>query len=484
MTHDQEEALTLSDRIAVFNDGPDRAGRHRGRSSTTARATLFVAEFIGESNRFAGRAHATGPSWSVSCEDFNLLASAAADVADGQGAVLIVRPEHVRVEQLQVLNGTVHNHLTGTVADVLFLGSSRKVEVALPTGQRVLAREAAGDWTRVAPGDEVAVVFGGENCRLLPETDEAAAGVAALQEFELLTIEGFEYEQHAVGDATYQVAVGGDGPALVLLHGVPADPLLLGAGRARPGEHAPRDPARPARIRGDDGAPGRAVRRGLLQTRDGRRHRRARRRARRGHLLDRRPRPRRAGGVPRRARPPRHGRAARRPQHRPDGRAVRARQPRQRARLWPWFLLAQPSPFPERLIAGATEHYVGSIIRDWAALPERIPADALQRYVDAFTDETIAATCADYRASFYLDRQLDAEDRAAGRRIACPTLVLWGDLDEGFGADEEVEPAPADGPLEVWRRWADQVEGQGLACGHFIPEEAPDELVDVLRRWL
>src|SRR3954471_4389646 len=44
---------------------------------------------------------------------------------------------------------------------------------------------------------------------------------------------------------------------------------------------------------------------------------------------------------------------------------------------WPWFLLAQPAPFPERLIAGATEHYVGSIIRDWAALPERIPAAAL-----------------------------------------------------------------------------------------------------------
>ena len=92
---------------------------------------------------------------------------------------------------------------------------------------------------------------------------------------------------------------------------------------------------------------------------------------------------------------------------------------------WPWFFLAQPPPFPERLIAAAPQHYLRSVIAAWAAWPERIGTEAMAHYVEAFDEATIAATCADYRASFHIDRPLDAADRTAGRQIGCPLLVVW-----------------------------------------------------------
>jgi haloacetate dehalogenase len=152
---------------------------------------------------------------------------------------------------------------------------------------------------------------------------------------------------------------------------------------------------------------------------------------------------------------------------------------------WPWFFLAQPPPFPERLIAAAPQHYLRSVIAAWAAWPERIGTEAMAHYVEAFDEATIAATCADYRASFHIDRPLDAADRTAGRRIGCPLLVVWGELDEGFvGADEPTAARPAEGPLDVWRRWADRVEGRGIASGHFIAEEAPSDLLDAVAPFL
>jgi pimeloyl-ACP methyl ester carboxylesterase len=71
-------------------------------------------------------------------------------------------------------------------------------------------------------------------------------------------------------------------------------------------------------------------------------------------------------------------------------------------------------------------------------------------------------------------RRIDAEDRAAGRRMACPVLVHWGG-EEG---------AMSEGPLGVWRGWADEVEGGPVPGGHFIPEEASDELTASLTRFL
>jgi haloacetate dehalogenase len=140
---------------------------------------------------------------------------------------------------------------------------------------------------------------------------------------------------------------------------------------------------------------------------------------------------------------------------------------------WPWFFLAQPAPFPERVLGAAAEFVVRDILSAWPATPDAISAEATERYVEAFNDETLPGICADYRASFHLDQQMDAEDREAGRRIESPVLVHWGDEEQAMS-----------GALEVWRRWADDVRGGPVHSGHFIPEEAPEELLASLRDFL
>jgi haloacetate dehalogenase len=141
---------------------------------------------------------------------------------------------------------------------------------------------------------------------------------------------------------------------------------------------------------------------------------------------------------------------------------------------WPWSFMAQPPPFAERVVAASAEYVVRDILASWAASPEAIPSEATERYVRAFTPEAIAAICAEFRASFHVDRVMDAEDRERGRTIPCPVLVHWG-AEEG---------AMSDGPLQVWRRWAERVEGGPLPSGHFLPEEAADALAESLRAFL
>ncbi len=140
---------------------------------------------------------------------------------------------------------------------------------------------------------------------------------------------------------------------------------------------------------------------------------------------------------------------------------------------WPWFFLAQAPPFAERVISASADYVLRSILESWPADPDAISEEAVEEYLRGFTPETIPGICADYRASFHLDRQMDAEDRDARRRIGCPVLVHWGS-EEGAMSDS----------LEVWRRWADSVEGGPLRSGHFIPEEAPDQLLASLRNFL
>jgi haloacetate dehalogenase len=127
-----------------------------------------------------------------------------------------------------------------------------------------------------------------------------------------------------------------------------------------------------------------------------------------------------------------------------------------------WYFLAQPAPLPETLIASHAETWLRHTIRSWAGDFDAIGEEAMRCYVEAFTPDAIRAACDDYRAGAHVDPEIDRADRDAGRRIACPVLALWG------GARKE-RPSP----LGVWRRWADDVRGRPLECGHFLPEEAP-----------
>jgi haloacetate dehalogenase len=135
---------------------------------------------------------------------------------------------------------------------------------------------------------------------------------------------------------------------------------------------------------------------------------------------------------------------------------------------WVWSFLAAPAPVPERLIAGAPDVVVNHMLDAWSEAPDAFPPQIRAEYVEKFRDTaTLHAICEEYRAAATLDYRHDEADRGK-RRITCPTLVLWSRNGTLEGWYE---------PLDVWRAWADDVRGGPISCGHFIPEEAPDETV-------
>lgn len=138
--------------------------------------------------------------------------------------------------------------------------------------------------------------------------------------------------------------------------------------------------------------------------------------------------------------------------------------------MYHWYFLTQPEPFPERLIGKDPDYFLDHSLQSWRGEPNPFTAEALAAYREAFRDpETIHATCEDYRAGITCDCKFDEADRAAGHKIAPPLLALWG-----------TRGRRGDGLLEVWKQWATDVRGEGLDCGHFIPEEAPEQLTDQL----
>jgi haloacetate dehalogenase len=137
-----------------------------------------------------------------------------------------------------------------------------------------------------------------------------------------------------------------------------------------------------------------------------------------------------------------------------------------------WLFLAQPVSLPERLIGHDALFYLDETLGRWTRNKACFVPEALAEYQAAFNDPaTIHACCEDYRAGATIDLELDREDREAGRRIACPVLVLWGDRGRpGEGAH-----------LDTWRKWADDVRGHTVPGGHFLPEESPTETLAALQ---
>ena len=138
-----------------------------------------------------------------------------------------------------------------------------------------------------------------------------------------------------------------------------------------------------------------------------------------------------------------------------------------------WPLLAQPSPFAERLIGADPDFFVRHLLDDWAGHPERLNPLAVAHYLEAFRrPEVVAATSADYRAGATTDVADDEADRAAGKRLRCPVRLVWGEMYAAAGAAS---------PLDCWRDWADEVDGFPLPCGHFIAEEEPERCAAAIR---
>src|SRR5205809_5411130 len=144
--------------------------------------------------------------------------------------------------------------------------------------------------------------------------------------------------------------------------------------------------------------------------------------------------------------------------------------------FWPWSLLAQAEPLPERILTAAPEAIVDDALGGWGSPSAVFPPEVRAAYVQALRDPAHAhAICEEYRAAATIDREHDQTDRAGGRRISCPLLVLWsaqGPLGTWYARES--------GPVGMWQEWSDKVRGQAIEAGRFFPEEVPEQTAEAL----
>jgi haloacetate dehalogenase len=134
-------------------------------------------------------------------------------------------------------------------------------------------------------------------------------------------------------------------------------------------------------------------------------------------------------------------------------------------RWWHWFFFAQPE-IPERVInADPDRWYHGD--------PVAMGQENYDEWRSAVRNpEVVRAMLEDYRAGLTVDRNHEELDRAAGRRVGQPLLVLWSKRDD-------IEELYGD-PLTIWRTWAENLRGNAIDSGHHMAEEAPEALAAAL----
>jgi pimeloyl-ACP methyl ester carboxylesterase len=137
------------------------------------------------------------------------------------------------------------------------------------------------------------------------------------------------------------------------------------------------------------------------------------------------------------------------------------------------FLMAQPPGLPELMIGNSADAFFGYFLDAWARRPDAIPADIRRAYLAA-SRGAVTSIVADYRASAFIDVEHDLADREAGTRLRMPVTVLQQDWGAALGFDAEA----------LWRAWAPDLDHRGVSCGHFMPEEAPADVVKALRELL
>jgi haloacetate dehalogenase len=143
------------------------------------------------------------------------------------------------------------------------------------------------------------------------------------------------------------------------------------------------------------------------------------------------------------------------------------------AAYWHWFFFQAPD-LPEIMIAAVPEPFLRSMFRALTFRAGAIEEPMVREYLRAFTlPGTIRAGLEDYRAAAARDFEDDARD--LGRKLDCPVLAIWGEYGKMHALFDVVA---------TWKEKANRVRGHPLPCGHFIPEEAPEELLTALRPFL
>ena len=143
---------------------------------------------------------------------------------------------------------------------------------------------------------------------------------------------------------------------------------------------------------------------------------------------------------------------------------------------WHWSMMPLDNGLPE-LMMGAIppEVFIEKKISKKGIGLSIFDPEALAEYVRCFNAKTIKGSCADYRAAATVDLELDRADRDLGRMIACPVLLLWGAKSHTEGVFTDV--------IGIWRKFATDIVGEGLASGHYVNEHRPDETLAWFRRF-
>ncbi|WP_221348458.1 alpha/beta fold hydrolase [Streptomyces beigongshangae] len=134
------------------------------------------------------------------------------------------------------------------------------------------------------------------------------------------------------------------------------------------------------------------------------------------------------------------------------------------------YLMAQPPGLPEQLIGASPDAFFGHFLDAWTRDPAALPTDVRAAYLAA-SRAAVPSIVADYRASAGADVAHDRADRAAGRRLRMPVTVLQQDWGPALGFDAAA----------LWSAWADDLRHSTVPYGHFMAEEAPDEITAVIR---
>ena len=139
---------------------------------------------------------------------------------------------------------------------------------------------------------------------------------------------------------------------------------------------------------------------------------------------------------------------------------------------WHWFFLIQPEPIPETLIGANPEFWLKNHMGRHAGTGIFSPDRWNEYLAGASNPLSMHAMCEDYRAAATIDLVHDRADREANKRIEMPLMVLWGEhglVNKCFK------------PLEDWQKVAKNVSGKTVPCGHYIPEEMPELVIDEAR---
>lgn len=134
-----------------------------------------------------------------------------------------------------------------------------------------------------------------------------------------------------------------------------------------------------------------------------------------------------------------------------------------------WPFLAQPAPIPEKMIGADPDFFLHHLLNRWVGNATPLSDFAVAEYIKHFRKASVLEAMAeDYRAGATVDLLHDQQDRAAQKKIACPVFVPWG--------NQYTDSSP----LPIWHKWADNVRDLSLDCGHFVAEEAPESCAAAL----